>query len=120
MLTVYTYGPCSTCTKATAWLRARGIPFEERPIRQTPPTPVELGAMLQSRGSLRPLFNTSSQDYRDLGIKDTLDTLPPADAFALMAKNGNLVKRPFALDPAAGIFLTGFKETEWDKAFPTT
>ena len=119
MLTVYTYGPCSTCKKATNWLRARGIAFEKRPIRQTPPSASELRAMLKARGSLRPLFNTSSQDYRDLGIKDTLHTMPEADAFSLMAKNGNLVKRPFALDPAAGIFLTGFKEPEWQKAFPT-
>ena len=35
MLTVHTYAKCSTCRKATQWLRARGVKFEARPIRRT-------------------------------------------------------------------------------------
>ena len=77
--------------------------------------------MLDARkGDLRPLFNTSSADYRDQGIKDKLATMTPADAFKLMQSNGNLVKRPFLIDTAGGVFLTGFKESEWEAAFSGT
>jgi arsenate reductase len=115
MLTVYTYAKCSTCRKATQWLRARGTQFEERPIRETPPPAAELSAMLKANGgNLRRLFNTSSQDYRDLGITDRIDAMAPAEAFQLMAKNGNLVRRPFLLGPE--VALVGFDEGAWGAA----
>ena len=60
MLTIYTYAKCSTCRAATKWLRERGVPFEERPIRETPPSLAELRRMLAARdGEIRRLFNTS-------------------------------------------------------------
>lgn len=114
MLKVYTYKACSTCRNATAWLKKNGIAFTELPIRETPPTAEELAAMLDAKGALRHLFNTSGQDYRQLGIKD--QHLTPAQAFALMQKTGNLVKRPFAIDTSRGIHLVGFKEEEWQAA----
>jgi len=114
---IYTYQGCSTCRKATQWLRARGIEFQEVPIRETPPGLEELRAMLAARhGSLRALFNTSGLDYRALGLKDTLPTLDPEKALRLLAGNGNLIKRPFAIDPARGVHLVGFQEEEWARA----
>jgi arsenate reductase len=40
-----------------------------------------------------------------------------SEAFQLLNTNGNLVKRPFAIDPAKGITLVGFKADEWQAAF---
>jgi len=121
MLKIYTYAKCSTCRNATKWLQSKAIPFHEVAIREQPPTREELAQMLQALesrgGSLRALFNTSGQDYRALNIKEQLPDLASADAFALLASNGNLVKRPFALDANAGIFLVGFNEAEWAKIF---
>jgi len=115
MLTVYTYAKCSTCRNATRWLRDHGVPFEERPIREAPPSAAELSAMLQANGgNLRRLFNTSSQDYRDLGITDRIGAMEPAEAFRLMAKNGNLVRRPFVIGPE--VALVGFDEAAWAAA----
>ncbi len=114
---VYTYQKCSTCRDAVKWLKQHGVSFEEHPIRETPPPPAELKAMAKARnGNLKPMFNTSSQDYRDAGLKDKLPGLTEDEAFALMAENGNLVKRPFVIDTAKGIYLTGFKEAEWQAA----
>jgi arsenate reductase len=114
---MYTYQGCSTCRKATQWLRARGIEFQEVPIRETPPGLEELRAMLAARGgALRALFNTSGLDYRALGLKDTLPTLGPEEALRLLAGNGNLIKRPFAIDAARGVHLVGFQEEEWARA----
>ena len=113
MLKVYTYQGCSTCKAATKWLKAKGIAFDEKPIRETPPTPAELKAMLKARGGMKPLFNTSGQDYRAMGIKDKIADMSEAEAVKLLSENGNLVKRPFALDKESGVHLVGFKEDEW-------
>ena len=116
MLTVYTYAKCSTCRAATKWLQERGVPFEERPIRETPPSLAELRRMLAARdGEIRRLFNTSGADYREQGLGDTLPGLSEVAALALLAGNGNLVKRPFALGD--GVALTGFDAGAWEEAF---
>ena len=115
MLTLYTYSNCSTCRNAVKWLRARGVTFTEKPIRQTPPPVSELQAMANALGGVKPLLNTSGQDYRDLGLKDKLPSMGSDEVLALLAGNGNLIRRPFAIDRQAGIFLTGFREEEWAK-----
>ena len=100
------------------WLETHKIPFQAVPIRETPPTLSELNAMLKGRKKeLRALFNTSGQDYRAQDLKNKLPQLSQQDALTLLTQNGNLVKRPFALDEKAGIFLVGFREAEWQNAF---
>ena len=117
MLKLYTYRGCSTCRNAVKWLRANHVEFTEIPIRETPPDLAELRSMLLSRGGkLRDLCNTSGQDYRAPGMKEKLAMLTETEALTLLAGNGNLIKRPFAQDVAAGVFLTGFKEPEWQAA----
>jgi arsenate reductase len=119
MLTVYTYASCDSCRKATKWLRARGVAFVEKPIRETPPSVAELRTVLAhlgGGGELRRLFNTAGQDYRALGLKDVLPGMKEADALALLAGNGNLVKRPFLLGPGVG--LVGFDEDVWAARLP--
>lgn len=112
---LYTYASCDTCRKAVKWLRAQGVAFTEKPIRETPPTVLELRQMLQHQdGNLKRLFNTAGQDYRALGLATTFTTLSEDDALALLASNGNLVKRPFLLTPKVG--LVGFDEATWKAA----
>lgn len=118
MLKLYVYHKCSTCRDAMKWLKTHRIPFQDIAIRETPPSLSDLKTMLQGRNNnLRSLFNTSGQDYRDQGLKEKLPDLSLEQALTLLTKNGNLVKRPFALDPQAKIFLVGFREAEWKTAF---
>jgi arsenate reductase len=115
MIKVYVYSGCDTCRRALKWLRGRGIAFEELPIRQTPPSPAELRGMLTALdGNWRKLFNVAGADYRQLGLKDRLPAMDEAGRLALLAGNGNLVKRPFLLGPSVG--LTGFDEAVWSRA----
>jgi arsenate reductase len=116
MLIVYAYKGCDTCRKAVKWLKERGVPHEVKAIRETPPTVAELESALAAfGGDPRPLFNTSGGDYRELGLKDKLPALGAAEALALLAANGNLVKRPFAI--GGGRVLVGFKPADWERAF---
>jgi len=112
MLKVYAYSGCDTCRKAIKFLRARNVEFRELAIRETPPALAELKAMLKARGGeLRKLFNTSGGDYKTLKLSEKLPTLTEDEALQLLASNGNLVKRPFAI--GEGTHLVGFKEDEW-------
>jgi len=112
---IYTYANCDTCRRAVKWLGVQGLDFDERPIRETPPTPAELRTMLAAYdGEVRRLFNTSGKDYREQKLGEKLPNLSPAAALDLLAQNGNLVKRPFLLGP--GVTLVGFDEMVWRKA----
>jgi arsenate reductase len=117
MLRIYTLAQCSTCKDATKWLRARGVAFEERAIRETPPTESEVRAVLAGYGgNLRKLFNSSGIEYRALKMADKLPKLDEAQQIALLAGNGSLVKRPFVVGP--GVALVGFDEKVWAVALP--
>ena len=112
---IYTYKNCSTCKKATQWLRSKGCEFDEVPIRDTPPNIKELEAMLvHLGGELRLLFNTSGRDYRALDMKNQQPAMSQSEALNLLSQNGNLVKRPFLLGEQIG--LVGFKECIWAQA----
>lgn len=114
-LKVYTLANCDTCRRAVTWLRARGVAFEEKAIRETPPTLAELGAMLAAQGGVRrKLFNVAGRDYREQRLGETLDAMSEAGALGLLAQNGNLVKRPFAI--GGGVALVGFDEKRWAEA----
>jgi Spx/MgsR family transcriptional regulator len=115
-LRVYQYEKCSTCRSALKFLAREGIDHEAVPILAQPPTRAELNAMLAHvGGDVRRLFNTSGQAYRELGLSEKLPRLSVAQAIALLAGDGRLVKRPFALGKDRGV--VGFREEEWRRAF---
>ncbi len=115
-LKIFTYANCGSCRKATKWLRERSLDFVEIPIREQAPSREELARMLEIYGGqIKRLFNTSGADYRSLGLGPKLATMPDEEILALLASNGNLVKRPFLLTEKGG--LVGFKEEEWESFF---
>ena len=117
MLRLYTLATCDSCRKAVAFLRAHGVPFTEVAIRETPPSVAELRRALAVGTPLRKLFNTSGREYRALGVGDKLATLTDDEAIALLASNGNLVKRPFAAGTA--VACAGFNEAAWTAWLPS-
>jgi len=111
-LRVYAYQGCDTCRKALKFLAEKKVAAEVIAIREQPPTVAELRRMVgYVGGDLRRLFNTSGGDYKALGMKDRLPAMSEAEALALLAEHGNLVKRPFALGAKTGA--VGFKPEEW-------
>ena len=111
---LYEYKGCDTCRRAKKFLEARGLAFDAIPIREQPPTKAELKRMLAIYGGdLRRLFNTAGGDYQAMNLSERLPTLTEVEALALLAANGNLVKRPFLLTDTSG--LVGFKQPEWEQ-----
>lgn len=110
------YPKCSTCRKAKKWLDEHGIDYTDRHIVEDNPTAEELAAWQERSGlPVRRFFNTSGMLYRELGIKAKLDAgMSDEDAFALLATDGMLVKRPLVI--ADDAVLVGFREPAWEQA----
>ena len=49
--------------------------------------------------------------YRELNIKEKMDTMSDDEKLKLLSENGMLVKRPIVLGD--DFALVGFKESEW-------
>ena len=98
---------------AVKWLKSQAISFQEVPIRTSPPPVAELEKTLAAYGNVKPLLNTSGQDYRVLGLKDRLPQMSEKAVLELLSGNGNLIKRPLLVDEQRKLYLTGFKGEEW-------
>ncbi len=110
------YPRCTTCKKAKKWLDEHGVDYTDRHIVEDNPTAEELASWRQRSGlPLRRFFNTSGMKYRELGIKAQLDAgMSDEDAFALLATDGMLVKRPLVVGD--DFVLVGFREEAWTEA----
>ena len=107
----------STCKKAAAWLTENGVAFARRDIRSQNPTAEEVRVWQAASGlPLRRFFNTSGQKYRDLALKEKLETMSIEQQLALLASDGMLVKRPILLF-GDGV-LVGFRPAAWQAVLP--
>jgi arsenate reductase len=109
------YPRCSTSNKAQKWLDAQGIEYNYRHIVDDKPTVEELRLWHKQSGlPLRRFFNTSGRLYREQNVKSQLEAgLDDAAAFALLASNGLMVKRPLLVGD--DFVLVGFNQSEWEK-----
>lgn len=110
------YPKCSTCQKAKKWLDQQGVDYEARNIVENNPTAEELQAWQELSGlPVRRFFNTSGIKYRELNVKSLLDAgMTDEEAFALLATDGMLVKRPILVTATTAI--PGFREETWTEA----
>ena len=115
---IYEYKNCSTCQKALKYLDKKGVKYEKIAITEQPPSKSELKKMVgyleANGGSFKQLFNTSGQQYRELGISEKIKGgMTENEALDLLSANGKLIKRPFVLTERSGT--VGFKEDIWKK-----
>ena len=114
-LTIYQYPNCSTCKKALAWLKAQRVAVTSVDIVAKPPSRAELERAQKLAGvPVKKMFNIAGQSYRDGDFKTKLPTMTDAQAFAALAKDGKLIKRPLVVGD--GLALVGFDETAWREA----
>lgn len=109
------YAGCSTCKKAIAWLRARGLEPTVRAIVLQPPTVTELREWIPKSGKpVRKWLNVSGQSYRALD-KETVAGASDAELQRMLSQDGKLVKRPVLVTDDA--VLVGFDETRYGALF---
>lgn len=110
------YPNCGTCKKAAKWLSKRCPAVDDRHIVENPPTREELARWIGMSGlPIKRFFNTSGKKYRELGVKDRIQTATADELIDLLATDGMLVKRPILVKGTT--VLVGFREPEWDAAF---
>jgi arsenate reductase len=114
-VTVYQYPKCSTCRKALAWLVANGVEHATIDLVETPPSRAELERAAKKAGvPVKKMFNVSGESYRAGNFKDKLATMSDAAAFAALAADGKLIKRPLLVGDS--LALVGFDENAWRAA----
>lgn len=106
------YSRCSTCKKAEKWLDENNLNYEIRDIKTQNPSYKELKKWYKLSGlPIKRFFNTSGQQYRELGLKDKLKDMSEEEQLILLSTDGMLVKRPILICEEG--VLVGFKENEW-------
>jgi len=109
------YAGCGTCKKALAWLRARGLEVEARPIVESPPTAAELARWIPASGlPVRRWLNTSGLSYRALG-KAKIEAMSEAALVRALTEDGKLVRRPVLVK--GDRVLVGFDEEQYAALF---
>jgi arsenate reductase (glutaredoxin) len=115
-LTFYWYPKCGTCRKAKKWLEDHGISVNEVHIVENPPSREELAQLYRKSGlPLKKFFNTTGMKYRELGMKDKVNTASEEELLDILASDGMLIKRPILTDGEK--VAVGFKEEEYQKFF---
>ena len=98
---------CSTCQRAKKWLDDNGIKYTLRDIVLDTPSEEELKIWINKSGlDIKSFFNTSGLKYRNLGLKDKLDSMSFDDKIKLLSSDGMLIKRPLLIGDK---IIAGFK-----------
>ncbi len=99
MLKFYGYKRCSTCRKGEKLLAENSIAYEFIDITTAPPSRDELELIVKRSGKpLKKFFNTSGVRYRELNMKEKVNTLTESEILDLLASDGKLIKRPLLTD----------------------
>ena len=106
------YPKCSTCKKAEKFLKENNIEFINRNIVEENPSAEELALWMEKSGlEPRKFFNTSGVLYREMNLKDKINTMSKEEMIEILSTNGMLVKRPLlVMDDKV---LVGFKEENY-------
>ena len=98
MYTFYEYPKCTTCKRAKIELKSLVTNFEDFDIKANPPKSDVLKQWIETSDySIKNFFNTSGHAYRELGLKDKVDSLSIDEAAELLSTDGMLIKRPILI-----------------------
>lgn len=86
--------------------------FVVRHIVKEAPTTNEFFAWQQMAGVDKNKFvNTNGKKYKEMGLKDTIDSMSDREVFDLISGDGMLAKRPMLVGDH--FVLIGFRQKEW-------
>jgi arsenate reductase (glutaredoxin) len=115
-LSFYSYPKCGTCRKAKKWLEDNNADFNEIHIVENPPSKDELKSLYEKSGlPLKKFFNTSGKKYRELGLKDKVNSASDEELLEILSSDGMLIKRPITADDSK--VTVGFKEETFEEAW---
>ncbi len=90
--------------------------FTIRHIVKETPTKEEFLAWQKIAGVDKKKFvNTNGKKYKEMGLKERIDSMSDVELFELISGDGMLCKRPVLV--AVDFVLIGFKQKEWEEHF---
>ncbi|MBN1068797.1 arsenate reductase family protein [Clostridium sp. ZS1] len=108
------YPKCSTCKKALKFLKENNFEIEVRDIVNETPTREELLEWIdKSNLEFKKFFNTSGKVYKELNLRDKINSMTKEEAIELLSSNGMLIKRPILINE--NLVIIGFKEYDYSK-----
>jgi arsenate reductase (glutaredoxin) len=111
-LTFYSYPKCGTCRKAKKWLEENEKELNEVHIVENPPSKEDIKGLYEKSGlPLKKFFNTSGKKYRELGLKDKVNSASDEELLEILSSDGMLLKRPIVTD--GNQVTVGFKEEDF-------
>jgi len=111
----YSYSKCSTCRKASKWLRERNFEYQLIDIVENPPLLKYLNlALEQYSEDMKRVFNTRGKSFKSINLD--IDSLSKEKIIQLLLSDGKLIKRPFIVYEEKKVIL-GFNEIEYAKQF---
>ena len=106
------YPKCSTCKKAKKYLDDNNIKYENRHIVENNPTKEELKKWIKKYNlDIKKLFNTSGMKYRELNLKEKLQSINDEEKIEILSSDGMLIKRPLLITEDK--IIVGYKENEY-------
>ena len=107
------YPKCSTCKNAKKWLDENKVDYIQRNIVEECPIYEELKEWIdKSNLPIKKFFNTSGNLYKEMNLKEKLESLNSDEQIRLLSTNGMLIKRPLLISNNKN--LEGFKVKEWE------
>ena len=111
---LFEYPKCSTCQKAKKYLESKNFNYKSRNIVIDKLNVYELDRLIQKSGKdINKFFNTSGLKYKELKLKDKIQTMSYEEKLQVLSSDGMLVKRPLLITEKE--ILIGFKEEEWNE-----
>lgn len=96
-LMFYTYPSCTSCRKTKAWLKEKGIKYEERHLFKAPPTVEELLEIIKmTNNGLDEILSTRSQKFKELDVD--IEELTVTQLLSMIHEEPRLLKRPILTD----------------------
>lgn len=115
MIKLYISPSCTSCRKARAWLKEKGLEFEERNIFSDPLNSDEIREILSlTELGTEEIISTRSKIYEKLNID--FDRLSTNELIALIEKYPGLLRRPIILDSLR--LQVGYNEDEIHQFIP--
>ncbi|WP_040929410.1 Spx/MgsR family RNA polymerase-binding regulatory protein [Nosocomiicoccus massiliensis] len=110
----YEYKKCTTCRKGKKYLEDKGIDLEVIDMVEEPPSEYELKDIVSKADNheIDDFFNTRGKVFKDLGLKEKLDTMSFDEKIELLSSDGMLIKRPMLVTESAVVL--GFKEEQYE------
>jgi len=111
----YSYLKCSTCRKASKWLKSKDFEFQLIDIVKEPPLVNYLNlALEQYSEDKKRIFNIRGKAFKTLNLD--IYCLSSEEIIELLLSDGKLIKRPFLIYEGKKVIL-GFNEIEYAKQF---